>query len=78
MAADIPALVAYVARSLADEPDAVEVTETVRGRDRVVQLKVSEADMGRVIGREGRVANAIRALLRAAPSDERWRLEILD
>jgi predicted RNA-binding protein YlqC (UPF0109 family) len=78
MAADIPALVAYVARSLADEPDAVEVSETVRGRDRVVQLKVSEADMGRVIGREGRVANAIRALLRAAPGDERWRLEILD
>ena len=60
MPADIPGLVEYVARALADDPDSVEVSEAQRGRNKVVVLKVGEADMGRVIGREGRVANAIR------------------
>lgn len=78
MPADIPELVAYIARSLSDDPDSVEVTEESRGRQNIVQLKVSDEDMGRIIGRDGRVANAIRSLLRAAPGDSRWRLEIAD
>lgn len=78
MSADIPELVAYIARSLSDDPDAVEVTHESRGRQNIVKLKVSDEDMGRIIGRDGRVANAIRSLLRAAPGDGRWRLEIAD
>jgi uncharacterized protein len=78
MSQDIPGLVAYVARSLADQPDAVTVTESNRGRQRVVRLGVSAEDMGRVIGREGRVANALRVLLKAVPGGDRWGLEIAD
>jgi len=78
MAADIPALVAYVARALADHPDAVEVTEVDRGRQKIIQLKVAPEDLGRVIGRDGRVANALRALIGALPGDDRWKLEIVD
>lgn len=78
MPADIPGLVEYVARALADDPDSVEVSEADRGRNKVVLLKVGAGDMGRVIGREGRVANALRALLFAVPGEDRWRLEIQD
>jgi predicted RNA-binding protein YlqC (UPF0109 family) len=77
MAADVPAAVAYIARGLAAEPDAVKVEEGRRGKRRTVRLTVADDDMGRVIGREGRVANAIRALLEAVPG-ERWGLEIVD
>ncbi|MFN2115971.1 MAG: KH domain-containing protein [Anaerolineae bacterium] len=78
MAADVPELVATIARALADDPDQVRVTETTKGRQRVVQLTVAPDDMGRVIGRDGRVANAIRALLSAAVDDDEWGLEIVD
>ena len=78
MSQNIPELVAYVARSLADQPEAIQVSEGVRGRQRVVRLAVAADDMGRVIGREGRVANALRVLLKAAPGPDRWGLEIAD
>lgn len=78
MSANIPELVAEIARSLADHPDAVKVEETVRGRRHTVRLTVAPEDLGRVIGREGRVANAIRSVLSAAPTDEHWALEIAD
>lgn len=58
------AFLEYVAKSLVDDPDAVEV-ELVEGDDEVtLTLKVGEGDMGRIIGRDGRIANAIRSLLR--------------
>ncbi len=54
----------YVARNLVDNPDGVEI-EVQEGPDEVaLTLKVAEGDMGRVIGRDGRIANAIRSLLR--------------
>lgn len=54
----------YVARNLVDDPDGVEI-EVDEGPDEVaLTLKVAEGDMGRVIGRDGRIANAIRSLLR--------------
>lgn len=59
-------LVEFVAKSLVDDPMQVEVTEHTYGRDVHVSLKVAEEDMGRVIGRKGRVANAMRALMRVA------------
>jgi len=59
-------LIEFVAKSLVDVPTEVEVTERTYGRDVHVSLKVAEEDMGRVIGRRGRVANAMRALMRVA------------
>lgn len=78
MSQDIPALVEFVARALADAPDAIAVTEVSGGRRTVVRLEVAQDDLGRVIGREGRVANALRSLLKAAPGGTRWGLEIAD
>jgi hypothetical protein len=76
--ADIPGFVSYVVRAVAEVPDQVEISEYARGRQRVVRLKVAPEDMGRVIGRDGRVANAVRTVVRAAAADERWGLEIVD
>ncbi|MCC7452066.1 MAG: KH domain-containing protein [Anaerolineae bacterium] len=72
-------LVEYVAKSLVDDPAAVEVTETRNGSTVVLELRVAPDDMGRVIGKSGRVANAIRVLLRvlAAEQGKRVTLEIM-
>jgi uncharacterized protein len=72
-------LVEYVAKSLVDDPDAVSVEET-RDRDGVVlELHVAEDDMGKVIGRNGSVAKALRTLLKvtAARDGETVSLEIV-
>ncbi len=59
-------LVEYIARAIASDPDAVKVTE-VEEEDRIVlRLEVAPEDKGKVIGRQGRVAQAIRVLLRVA------------
>jgi len=72
-------LVEYVAKSLVDDPSAVEVTEIPGGSTIVLELRVAPDDMGRVIGKSGRVANAIRILLRvlAAKYGKRVTLEIV-
>jgi predicted RNA-binding protein YlqC (UPF0109 family) len=63
-------LVEYVARSLVDDPDAVHVEET-RDRDGIVlELHVAEDDMGKVIGRNGSVAKALRTLLKVTGARE--------
>jgi len=59
-------LAEYMARALVDHPDEVEVIETRHGSRVRLEMRVSKDDMGRVIGRNGRVANAMRALLRVA------------
>jgi predicted RNA-binding protein YlqC (UPF0109 family) len=76
--ADIPGFVVYVAGAIAEQPEAIAVSELSRGQQRVVRLNVSPQDMGRVIGRDGRVANAMRTVVRAAAVDEHWGLEIVD
>lgn len=58
------AFLEYVARSLVDDPDAVVVEMTEADDEVTLILKVGEGDMGRIIGRDGRIANAIRSLLR--------------
>jgi uncharacterized protein len=63
-------LAEYIARSLVDNPEDVEVREFVSGRRVDLELSVAKDDMGRVIGKRGRVANAIRALLRVAAERE--------
>jgi predicted RNA-binding protein YlqC (UPF0109 family) len=59
-------LIEYIAKSLVDDPMQVQVIEHGRGKDVRLELKVGEEDMGRVIGRSGKVANAMRVLLRVA------------
>ncbi len=60
------ALTEYIAKSLVDHPDEVTVDEIRRGNRVTLELCVAKDDMGRVIGKGGRVANAIRTLLRVA------------
>lgn len=59
-------LVSAVARALVEHPDAVEVTEVESDGTTVIQLKVAEDDMGMVIGKQGRIAKAIRTVVKAA------------
>ena len=59
-------LVEYIARSIASQPDDVKVTEEEDGDQIVLRLEVSPEDKGKVIGRQGRVAQSIRTLLRVA------------
>lgn len=60
------ALIEYIAKSLVEHPEQVEVRETQSGNRVHLELSVAKDDMGRVIGKNGRVANSIRALLRVA------------
>jgi predicted RNA-binding protein YlqC (UPF0109 family) len=60
----VKAFLEYVARSLVDDPDAVVVDISEEDDEVTLTLKVGEGDMGRIIGRDGRIANAIRSLLR--------------
>lgn len=72
------ALVEYIAKSLVDNPDAVEVS-TARGRDvSVIRLRVDADDKGVVIGRHGRVANAMRTLVNVAATTMGKRRAILE
>jgi predicted RNA-binding protein YlqC (UPF0109 family) len=59
-------LTEYIAKSLVEHPEEVDVQEIRRGNRVTLELSVSKDDMGRVIGKGGRVANAIRTLLRVA------------
>jgi hypothetical protein len=59
-------LVEYVARSMVDDPDAVTVTQREAGRTTILELAVAPDDTGKVIGKEGRVAKAMRVLVRIA------------
>jgi predicted RNA-binding protein YlqC (UPF0109 family) len=59
-------LIEYVAQSLVTKPDQVQVTELEDNGVLVYQLQVAPEDMGKVIGRQGRIANAIRSLLKVA------------
>ena len=73
-------LVELMAKALVDNPDQVEVTE-IAGRDTsVIELKVAKEDMGKIIGKKGRNAQAMRTLLNAASAKLRKRvvLEIID
>lgn len=61
-------LVLFVARSLVNDPDAVDVKETQGDTASVLELKVAKDDIGRVIGKQGRTAKSIRTILNAAAS----------
>ena len=59
-------LVEVIAKALVDNPEEVVVTESMKGEDTLIELKVSPADMGKVIGKQGRIAKAIRTVVKAA------------
>ncbi len=61
-------LVEVIARALVDYPDEVVVTETEDEKSIVIELRVAQPDMGKVIGKQGRIAKAIRAVVKAAAS----------
>lgn len=73
-------LVNFIATSLVDQPQAVEVNETAQEDAVVFELRVAKDDLGKVIGKQGRTARAIRALLSAAAArqNKRARLEIVE
>ena len=78
--ADYKGLIEAVARALADEPEAVSVRESERRGTTVYELQVAAGDLGRVIGRQGRTAAALRTLLSSAAEvdDKRVSLDIRD
>jgi predicted RNA-binding protein YlqC (UPF0109 family) len=63
-------LIEYIAKSLVEHPENVQVSQTGSGSRVRIELKVSKDDMGRVIGKGGKVANSIRTLLRVAAERE--------
>ncbi len=73
-------LLEELARRLVDEPDAVRVEQAEEDGELVLRLYVAEADRGKVIGRQGRIARALRTVVRASAAREqrRVRLEIVD
>ena len=73
-------LIAYIARALVDEPDAVQVNVIEGEQSIILELRVGSEDVGKVIGKHGRIAKALRTVLSAATSRSGRRvvLEILD
>ena len=73
-------LVQFMAKSLVDNPNAVEVKETEGETASVLELKVAKEDLGRIIGKQGRTAKSIRTILNAAASrvNRRVVLEIIE
>jgi predicted RNA-binding protein YlqC (UPF0109 family) len=73
-------LIEYIAKSLVDDPSAVTVNAIEQDRATILELRVGAEDVGKVIGKHGRIAKAMRTILSAASSsaDKRVTLEILD
>ena len=73
-------LIAYIARALVDKPEEVEVTEIEGEQTSVIELKVAKEDLGKVIGKQGRTARAMRTILSAASTkiNKRSVLEIIE
>ena len=69
-------LVEVIAKALVDNPDEVVVTEKTEGKDVTVELHVAASDMGKVIGKQGRIAKAIRSVVKAASSKENKKVDV--
>lgn len=69
-------LVEYMVRALVEDPDAVQVSRVEGAGVTVYEVSVAQRDLGRVIGRHGRIANALRAVLRAASGKDEGRATI--
>ncbi len=73
-------LVRFIARNLVDEPDSVKVESREEGDTIVISLSVAPGDMGKVIGRQGRIAKAIRTVVKAASvrEDKKYMVDIVE
>ncbi len=69
-------LVEIIAKALVDNPEEVVVTESTEGRNTIVKLHVAASDMGKVIGKQGRIAKAIRSVVKAASSRDKKNVEV--
>ncbi len=69
-------LLEYIVKSLVDDPTQVEIAEVQRDHTLILRLRVAPEDMGRVIGKNGRVVNSIRALLRVVAAREGRRVDL--
>ncbi|MFA9399173.1 MAG: KH domain-containing protein [Clostridiaceae bacterium] len=69
-------LVEIIAKSLVDSPDKVQVTEVIKEQSLILELKVAQEDMGKVIGKQGRIAKAIRTVVKAAAIKENKRVVV--
>ena len=76
MEVDMRELVEVIAKALVDNPDEVVVTERTEGKNIVIELHVAQSDMGKVIGKQGRIAKAIRAVVKAASSKDNTRVDV--
>lgn len=76
MASPATELVDYLVRAIVESPDDVAVEEFDEGDELILEVSVAQEDLGRVIGREGRVAKAIRTIARAAGSGEDRRISV--
>ena len=70
-------LVEVIAKALVDNPGEVVVTEKRDGKNVVIELHVAQSDMGKVIGKQGRIAKAIRSVVKAAATKEHVDVEII-
>ncbi|WP_026510003.1 MULTISPECIES: KH domain-containing protein [unclassified Butyrivibrio] len=69
-------LVEVIAKALVDNPDEVVVNEKKEGRNIIIELHVAPSDMGKVIGRQGRIAKAIRSVVKAASTRENLKVDV--
>ena len=69
-------LVEVIAKALVDNPSEVVVTEKTDGRNIVIELHVAPSDMGKVIGKQGRIAKAIRSVVKAASTRENLKVDV--
>ena len=69
-------LVEVIAKALVDNPDEVVVTEKTEGKNVTVELHVAASDMGKVIGKQGRIAKAIRCVVKAASLNDNKRVDV--
>lgn len=69
-------LVEYLAQSLVDDPTQVQVTEVVTGPDLLIELRVAQPDMGRIIGRNGKTISAMRTLVQACAQQDARRAQL--
>jgi len=69
-------LVEIIAKALVENPDEVIVNERTEGKNVIIELHVAQSDMGKVIGKHGRIAKAIRAVVKAASSKDNSRVDV--
>lgn len=69
-------LVEVIAKALVDNPDSVVVSERADGKTTIIEIRVADNDMGKVIGKQGRIAKAIRSVVKAAAAKEEKRVVV--